>query len=291
MEATPTHVSNWLAELVLTDGLKPTALKPMLAAIASTFSLLGLGLDLAPCHTAIQGLMNLVPSTVTRYDETWDIDLLIGFWELQPANDELSTSDLLNKCLCLTQAGAIMRASDLERMWLPSLKFGEEGLSYRLMSAKNRDAGLSELLFLSSVPGHTHICPVVTLKEYVERVNTLRSDSNNTHVFISPVKPFSPLKAATLAKRIVKAMNAAGIDTERFKSQSVRSAAASKALDEGETPEAVTKAGRWRSDSVFKKFYERSLRHHRVSRTVLAPRTRRSSSKSSNSQSASRSDD
>ena len=71
---------------------------------------------------------------------------------------------------------------------------------------------------------------------------------------------YKPLAAGTIAKIVLEQMNAAGIDTEKFKAHTVRMATASKQIDLGEEVTSVMHRGRWSSTGVFQKFYNRAMK-------------------------------
>ena len=66
-------------------------------------------------------------------------------------------------------------------------------------------------------------------------------------------------------------MELTGIDVEKFKSHSTCMSVASKALDKGISMDEVMRAGRWRSKTVFDRFYNRS-KHLDVVHLILQKR-------------------
>ena len=69
--------------------------------------------------------------------------------------------------------------------------------------------------------------------------------------------PISPDRVANISKEL---MRDAGIDVDRYKGHSLRGATATAMIDAGADPDDVMMRGRWKSSSVFKRFYDRSRR-------------------------------
>ena len=71
-----------------------------------------------------------------------------------------------------------------------------------------------------------HVCIVTVLKEYLKRTKRIRSSS---YLLVSYIKPFAQVSTATISRWIRMVMLAAGIDINKFKAHSVRSATTTKA--------------------------------------------------------------
>ena len=73
-----------------------------------------------------------------------------------------------------------------------------------------------------------------------------------------------PIGSPRIAKHSLAVMTEAGIDTTKFKAHSVRGASAQEDLGQGATPDVVMQRGRWRSYTVFSRFYSRYAQFHQV---------------------------
>ena len=71
-------------------------------------------------------------------------------------------------------------------------------------------------------------------------------------------QPYQPVKAATLAKWLLSAMDGASIDTTKYRAHSSRSAASSAMLARGFSLAQILKRADWSRASTFHKFYARS---------------------------------
>ena len=108
------------------------------------------------------------------------------------------------------------------------------------------------------------LCPVLTLKNYMEMSKPLRkSDSSKSRLFLSYIKPHQPVTPVTVARWLLTIMCLAGIDVGKYKAHSARGAAAAHALKSGMSVQEVLKSGHWKRQSTFQKYYERKVQGHR----------------------------
>ena len=78
---------------------------------------------------------------------------------------------------------------------------------------------------------------------------------------MSNIKPHQSVTAIALAKRLLAAMDGAGIDTSSFKAHSTRSSGASSMRNKGLSLAQVLKRGYWSDRTrTFEVFYDRSAR-------------------------------
>ena len=73
------------------------------------------------------------------------------------------------------------------------------------------------------------ICPVDCLGHYKSRTDSWRTSLQTHQLFLSVIKPHNPVTKPTLTKWVTKMLSLSGIDTSKFKANSMRSAASSKA--------------------------------------------------------------
>jgi len=85
------------------------------------------------------------------------------------------------------------------------------------------------------------LCPKEALQAYVARTEYLRGEGKDK-LLLSYVKPHSPISSSSVARWIVTLIKSAGIDTDTFKSHSVRSASATAAASAGITTNEIMDA-------------------------------------------------
>jgi len=113
------------------------------------------------------------------------------------------------------------------------------------------------------------LCPKETLQAYLARTESLRGEGNDK-LLLSYVKPHSPISSSSVARWITTLLKSAGIDTDTFKSHSVRSASATAAASAGITTNQIMDAADWRSESVFERFYYKPGNSNSVGQAVLS---------------------
>jgi len=223
----------------------------------------------------IQGVMksaaNLKPAK-PKYDSSWDLDILLDYWESQPENASLSLSALLDKSLSLLMAAGIMRSSDLNRIDRTTVQFSESSVTFRLKDPKNAK-GWTQPIVVAAVASRPKVCPVRAFRAYLAAIHPHRASlKQKATVWLGSRHPHLPILTKSIASRVLKVLQSAGLDTSRFTAHSVRMAAVSKAIEMGIPLEEIMLHGRWRSEKVFRVFYERSRRKGVVSTAIMTRR-------------------
>jgi integrase len=120
----------------------------------------------------------------------------------------------------------------------------------------------SQWITIYGYPSNRSICSLTTLRRYLKRSSAgpldINVDGLITMGLFRALDAGGSLKAGSIAKISTVGMQMAGVP-KHFRSQSLRSAAASAAMDNGATMDMVLQQGRWSSAAMFKKYYYRSL--------------------------------
>lgn len=261
-------MANFLAQKMRSGSITSAAsLRPYRAAISTTFLALS-GVDPSDSYwvsRVMQGADKLMPSK-PRYADTWDLDLLFSYWESQPANSLLSFESLRLKALSLLMATAVLRSSDAVAIQRSSLQFLPDELTFQLLNPKNAN-GLTAPVHVARAK-RRRICPVAAMYEYVQRLVSMIPPTSES-LWVTMKKPHTSLASKTVASAVLSVLKAAGVP-ERFKTHSIRSAAVSKAMNMGIPLDEVLLHARWKSERVFRVFYDRSLRGTKVSNAILS---------------------
>ena len=101
------------------------------------------------------------------------------------------------------------------------------------------------------------LCVVTLLKEYLSRTASLTG--KHYRLFISSVKPLSPVSRDTISRWVKTTMQQAGIDTTKFKPHSTRAASTSTASRNAVPLENILTAAGWKRDCVFAKYYNKPV--------------------------------
>ncbi|XP_066963207.1 integrase/recombinase xerD homolog [Macrobrachium rosenbergii] len=112
--------------------------------------------------------------------------------------------------------------------------------------------------FVIEIPpaSNENICPVRTLREYINRTETLVN--NKGPVFLTLNKPYRALSSAAVRTILNEAIGLVGLDTKKFTAKCFRPTGATRAVEKGFDPNVVQKIGRWKTTSVFFEHYVHS---------------------------------
>ena len=217
-------------------------------------------------HVHICALMrafkNSRPPTA-RYSATWSIDHLLEYWDRQPENSLLTLKLLTVKTVTLVATSALSRADEIASAVLENHSRSDNGMSFLLSKApKNHREGPLPPLSLEGLPDRPNVCPIIAANEYITRTAEFRLQADGldrTGLFLSLDMRHCNVKSVTIARWIREGMSLSGIDTSVFKAHSIRSAAVSRLANKGASLKEIMRLGRWRSNSVLKRFYLRQL--------------------------------
>ena len=215
-------------------------------------------------QAVMQAIERLLPER-PRYSAAWDVDLLFGYWASQPPSSLLSLKLLQDKAMSLLMATGVMRSSDLRAMLPSSVTFSPDSLSFKLLNPKNAKGETAPILLARNTT-HPNACAVEAFQTYWSATQQWRTSA----VWVSVFGKHLPLSARTIASRVLAILESAGVDISKFKTHSIRMAAASKALDKGATLDEVLQHARWRSAAVFQRYYERTRAKPKVSKLIMS---------------------
>lgn len=112
------------------------------------------------------------------------------------------------------------------------------------------------------------IDPVSTLKCYIEL--TGHFTSANGPVFLSLTKPHEGIKADTVSKILLEAINCVGLGGMGYKAKCFRPTAANAAIRTGCNPDMAMYVGRWKTKDVFYNHYVHSFPEKSYTDGILA---------------------
>ena len=264
-------ISNFLAELH-SEGYAYSSLNSYRSAISSVHEHVdGHPIGQHPqISRVLKGVYNLCPPK-PRYSGTWKVHTVTTWLDTISSSDKkVSMIDLSVKTALLLALTRPLRSSDLAGLSLASLRYIPEGAVFSADKlAKQSFAGRPiKDFFFPSFPDNPNLCPVNTLKVYIERTKVKRGSEKN--LFITAVGKHHSATSATIARWIKTGLSKAGVNTSIFKAHSVRSAASSAAADAGVSVTEIMEAADWTSASVFEKFYYRPSRSSTFGHTVIS---------------------
>ena len=205
-----------------------------------------------------------------RYTGTWDVNQVLNLLKNDPLDKGISLKHLSHRTVMLLALTRPSRSLDLAKLDLRGYRNTPEGAVFTpfALAKQSRPGKEVKEFFFPSFPENIKLCPVHSLKMYIERTKALRGDNNQ--LFISFIKPHGPVTSSTIARWLKEVMAAAGIDTSTFKAHSVRSASTSAASMQGVTTQDILSAADWSTESTFQKFYYKPVRNTVFAKSVLA---------------------
>ena len=219
----------------------------------------------------MKGIYNKRPQK-SRYGSTWDADIVLHFLrELSPAK-KLTLRELSAKLLVLMLLVTAQRVQTIASLKIDDLCWSQDNKTgvFRLSSVlKHTRRGSLGIITLKAFDNDPRLCVVRTLKSYLDKTEELRGE-NVRNLFISTQPPFRQAHTSTLARWTKETLANAGIDTTVFKAHSTRGASTSKLAALHIPVREIMAKAQWKSESVFRQFYQKPLMPKDVSYTMLS---------------------
>ena len=152
------------------------------------------------------------------------------------------------------------RSADVYAVYFPSIKFHESSFEFQCFQLKeDKSLSFSKPFVFDLLESDQEVCPGLTLQHYIQRTNSLRNPKS-IRLFLQQRRPYEDLQPRSIAIDTLRVMKMAEVDTTKFKSHSVRGAAATTASDLGMEVDQVMACARWSSFTTFEVFYNRSMK-------------------------------
>ena len=219
----------------------------------------------------MQGIFNSRPP-MPRYSFVWDIEVVLGHIRSMPSSSQLSIQQLSWKLATLMALTNADRASDLHLLDISFMQIQDQEVSFKIPGlSKTRRSGPPREVSYASFSEAEIICPVNTLKVYLQQTEKFRSvaEDGSNPLFIAIRKPHKPVTSATISRWMKNLMEQSGIDVEQFKPHSVRAAATSAASNLGVSIKDILKAANWARESTFLKFYHKPIIKDTFGKAIL----------------------
>lgn len=206
----------------------------------------------------MKGVYKLNPPS-PRYDSTWDVNCALNHLK-NLANDECTLKELAGKtatliALCSGQRVQTLAALDLDFSWST-----ENSIVFPIAAIlKTSKPGRSFSVELSCFSHDLSICPVTTLRAYLNRTAEIRSSRK---VFVGLQKPHAAVCAQTISRWLVDVLRESGLD-RCFRAHSLRHASSSKAWSSDVGIDTILKTVGWTNAKTFASFYRRPVKDSR----------------------------
>ena len=219
----------------------------------------------------LQGIFNERPP-MPRYQNTWDVGVVVQYLKSLSPSEEQSLQALSKKLVTLLALANASRASDIYALDLQYHQFSQEGVLFHIPTlTKTRRSGPPKTIFISIFEEDLSICPVNTLKVYLDKTKQIRMQEENGRLplLISIRKPHKAVSSATISRWMKQVLTEAGIRTEIFKAHSVRAASSSAATTKGVSMVDIMQTAGWSRPSTFEKFYYKPIEQTKFTEAVL----------------------
>lgn len=216
----------------------------------------------------MKGLFNkLLPKP--RYSGfIWDVSVVLKYLSTLFPLDKLSLKLLTLKVTALIALSAAPRAQTIISMNLDCMTILNNKICFQFKSLlKTSKQGKNYMLELLHFDDEK-LCVMHTVLHYINRTKVQRKSQQLLLSYCS----YKPVTSSTVARWLKEVLLNSGIDIEKFKAHSYRSAAVSAAFSRGCSLELILKTADWSSAKNFKKFYLREIEPQDIefSRAVIS---------------------
>jgi integrase len=204
----------------------------------------------------MRGVSKLRPPRA-RYSTTWDPDKVLNViksWKTQEAD----LKQISFKLIALLALVTGQRVQSLSSIKISNIIW-ENPVQIKLTSILKTTSITNNNPVLVIPPYHDKdLCPINTLNEYLRQTSSIRNGKDE--LFLSFIKPHSPVTSSSLSRWLTEVLKLAGIDCDQYHAHSFRHAATSKVAARGVSVDTILKQVGWtRNSKVFAKFYNKPI--------------------------------
>lgn len=210
-----------------------------------------------------KGVFRLNPCR-PKYSNTWDPSIVLNLLKTWFPLENLKFKTLSKKVVMLLALASGQRIQTLAAISLKNIIFSESGVVIQITEHMKTSApGRPPIIIsLPSFPLQEEICPVFTLKFFIQKSEQYRAEDvgDTEKLLISCQRPHKPPSNQTISRWIRQVMKESGLDISKFTPHSTRHASTSAASREGVPLDEILKAAGWSMGSTtFAKHYRRPL--------------------------------
>ena len=204
----------------------------------------------------LKGFFRLRPPK-RKYNITWDIKMVLDYFNSQADNEDLSLQLLTRKVASLLLLTTAQRLQTLARIRVENVVIQPDRIIITIpdhlkTTARHRNQPALELPFFTENP---KICVASAITKYIEKTAPFRTEGQE-FLFLTSRKPFMTASSQTIGNWIKKQIKDAGVDTRIFSAYSVKHAAVSAAVRYGVSFNDIRRTAGWSEGSMmFVKFY------------------------------------
>jgi integrase len=205
-----------------------------------------------------------------RYNETWDVDVVLQYISNLGRNEDLSDTELTHKLAMLLALTTASRVSEIQALNVEFMLDKTTEIVFTLpQHIKTTRVGQKPHTVTLQAYEQEELDVVACLRTYVLRTAAWRDTDSRHKLLLGTVAPHNPVKPCTVANWLKKLMAAAGIDVTKYKAHSTRAAATSKAKAGGLSVADILKQANWSRSRTFARYYDRDANDSKFAETVL----------------------
>lgn len=192
-----------------------------------------------------------------KYVDTWNVETVLSYLDNFMPIEEVTFKELTLKTVALVALASGSRSQTVHLMDLNNMSSTDNNIKFFFTKPlKSTKPGQKPHTLEFEKFTVTSRCVVHTLKEYIQRTQTLRQSS---HLWISFVKPYKAVSKDTISRWLKNVLTQSGINVELFTAHSFRMASTSKAASAGVGMHSILQTANWSSATNFEKFYHREV--------------------------------
>ena len=176
----------------------------------------------------LKGVFNLRPP-VPRYKEVWDVSIVLRFLKTLSPVSSLSLKNLSLKLVMLLSLVTAQRGQTLHLLDVNLMSTYDSSIVFTFNKPLKQSTPRTQVkpLVLKAYTHDERLCVFSTLKEYLQRTETLRV--TGSQLLISFQKPHKAVSRDTISRWIRTVMQLSGTNLDVYKAHSTRAASVSAA--------------------------------------------------------------
>ena len=188
-----------------------------------------------------------------RFCFVWDVETVLRY--LKSLGNDLSDKMLTLKVTMLLALTSVCRAHEIKFLDKDYMVTTDEKVVFHFgeVTKTARPGKMKPPVDFVAFPQDPVLCVLTNLKLYLDRCKGWGKDKGQ--LLVSHISPHDPVSTATVSRWLLEILRLSGIDVEKFKGHSTRSASSSKAKSLGISTKEILERGHWTQESTFQKFY------------------------------------
>lgn len=195
-----------------------------------------------------------------KYNLTWDPGVVLTYLANLYPNEDISLEKITKKVVTILALTTGHRVQTLSLINIKNIKIMSDKIQIYIpdIIKTSKTGHLQPLLHLKTFESRIEICPVLTVKCYINRTKPLRSSTDN--LILTFKKPHHKASTQTISRWIKTTLHESGIDVNSLTAHSTRHASTSAAKRSGISIDQIQRTAGWSQNSAtFARHYNRPV--------------------------------